>query len=181
MSNELGGITNRSIRDSIGNRCFAAAGLAIHGVNLENVLTAAAVPHVVNGVFQTDLAIDAELDLSATTVINAKDGTTLDSVVTMPALAAGADPVTKVYILACKGNVSYIIEPSLDVAADDNFEHDLSCPAGFAPYGIIKIVQAAGAAAFTLGTTNLSGVANQTVTFFDITTVPATIADIAAV
>lgn len=181
MSNELAGITNRSIRDSVGNRSFTAAGLAIHGVNLENVLTAAAVVHCVNGVFQTNLAIDAELDLSATAVINAKDGTSLSAVVTMPAVAAGADSVTKTYILACKGNVSYIIEPSLDTAADDNVDHNLSCPAGFAPYGLIKIVQAAGAAAFTLGTTNLSGVANQTVTFFDISVVPPTVADITTV
>jgi len=181
MSNELGGITNSSIRDAIGSRSFAAAGLAIHGVTLSDALTTAAVPHTINGVFQTDFAIDAQVDLSALTVLSAKDGSVLSDVVTMPAVAAGADPVTKVYVLACKGDEAFIVEPSLNVAADDNFDHDLSCPAGYAPFGLIKIVQAAGAALFKLGTTNMSGVANQTVTFFDIATVPPTVAAIVEV
>lgn len=183
MSSELGGITNNSIRDAIGTRSFAAAGLAIHGANSENVLTAAAVPHTINGVFQTALAIDAELDLSATTVLSAKDGSTLADVVTMEALAAGDDPVTKVYVLACKGNASFIIEPEVDVAAaQDDADYTLSCPDGYCPYGLIKIVQAptpsVGVALFKLGTTDMTGVTGQTVTFFDVATLPPTVADI---
>lgn len=182
MSSELGGITNKSIRDAIGTRAFAAAGLAIHGSNVENVLTTTAVPHTINGVFQTALAIDAELDLSATTVISAKDGSTLADVVTMEALAAGDDSVTKVYILACKGNTSYIVEPELDNASQDDSNHELSCPDGYCPYGLIKIVQAptpsVGVALFKLGTTNMSGVTGQTVTFFDVAVCPPTVADI---
>lgn len=84
MSSELGGITNKSIRDCAGTRAFAAAGLAIHGSNVENALTAAAVPHTINGVFQTAFAIDSEVDLSALAVISAKDGSVLADVVSMP-------------------------------------------------------------------------------------------------
>lgn len=186
MSNELGGITNKTIRDTVGSRSFGKAGLAIHGSNVENILTAAAVPHCINGVFQTELAIDAELDLSAAVVIDARDGSVLAAVETMPEIAAGADAVTKVYILACKGDVSYIVEPTLDVAAaGDDADYPLSCPSGFAPYGAIKVVQsttsAAGSVLFTLGTTDMSGVTNQTVTFFDLSVCPATVAQLATV
>ena len=175
MSNSLGGVTNSSIRNTLADRCFTAAGLAIHGANTENVLTTAAVVHCANGVFQTNLAIDAELDLSATAVLNRKGETV--SLVEAPAIAAGGDTVTKTYILACLGNVSYIIEAEEDVAADDNQLEELTCPAGYAPYGAIKIVRVAGAAAFTLGTTDLDA-ANTTSTFSNLSVCPASVDDL---
>lgn len=186
MSNELGNITNRSIRDTIGNRSFAKAGLAIDATNTENVETTAAVPHCVNGVFQTELAIAAEIDLSATAVISGKTGESLTGVVAIPALAAGDDPVTKVYILACKGDTVYIVEPSVDVAAaQDDADYPLTCPPGYAPFGAIKVVcsptDVAGVVTFVLGTTALTGVTGQTVTFFDLSVCPATVADLATV
>jgi len=192
MSNELGGITNKSIRDSIGNRSFTAGLLAIDGVNVENVETTAAVVHVVNGVFQTDYAADTETDLSALAVINGKNGDVMSAAGATsatkahPALAAGDDTQTLVYILACVGNVAYIIEPTVPVAAaQDDANYDLSCPAGYAPFGLIKIVQAptdaVGVAAFQLGVDDLTGITNRTSTFFDISVCPATVADIVEV
>lgn len=192
MSNELSGITNRSIRDSIANRCFNAGGLVIDETNTENAKISAAIEHTVNGVFQTDYAVAAEIDLSGLAVLNAKNGDTLSAAaaaqatVAIPALAAGDDTVTKVWILACKGDVAYIVEPEVDVAAaQDDATYQLTCPAGYAPFGAIKVVSAptdaAGVVTFVLGTTALTGVTRQTVTFFDVTVCPATVADMTTV
>lgn len=192
MSNELGGITNKSIRNTIGDRAFTPGLLAIDGVNVENVETTAAVVHTINGVFQTDYAADTETDLSALAVLSAKNGEVLSAAgassatVAHPALAAGDDTQTLVYILACKGNVAYIIEPNIDVAASqDRANYDLSCPEGYAPFGLIKVVQAptpsVGVAAFQLGVNDLTSITGRTTTFFDICAVPATVADIVEV
>lgn len=175
MSNSLSGVTNASVRNTLGDRCFSAAGLAIHGVNTENVLTAAAVVHCAGGVFQTDLAIAAEIDLSAVAVLNRKGETAV--LVEAPAIAAGGDTVTKTYLLACKGNTPYIVEPEEDVAADDNQLEELTCPAGYAPFGVIKLVRVAGAAAFTLGTTALDDT-GVTATFTDLSVSPASVDDL---
>lgn len=190
MSNELGGITNASIRNSIGDRCFNAGGLVIYETNTENAKIASAIEHTVNGVFQTAYAVAAEIDLSNLAVLSGKDGSVLASAgagaaaagtVAIPALDSGADAVTKVWLLACKGNTAYIIEPEIDVAADDNMSHDLSCPAGYAVFGAIKVAcdpSAGAVATFVLGTTALTGVTRQTVTFFDVATVPAKVSDL---
>jgi len=188
MSNELGGITNRSIRDSIGNRSFTAGLLAIDGTNVENVETTVAVAHIVNGVFQTAFAADTEIDLSALAVINAKNAEVLSAAGATSAtrahaaLAAGDDTQTLVYVLACKGNVAYIIEPDISPAASQDYaNYDLSCPAGYAPFGLIKVVQAptsaVGVAAFQLGVDDLTGITNRTSTFFDGAVSPPTVAD----
>ena len=56
--------TNAVIRNTTANRCFGKAGLAIHGANVENVKTTAAVDYSIAGVLY-QLAITAEIDLSA--------------------------------------------------------------------------------------------------------------------
>ena len=175
MSNNLGGITNQSIRNTVGDRSFTAAGLAIHGTTKQDVLTASAVVHCAGGVFQSNFTAKTQLDLSTLTVLNRKGETT--SLVTAPAIASGGESVTKVYILACKGNTAYIIEPEEDTAAQDNHTEELHCPAGYAPFGAIKIVRAAGAAAFTLGTTALDAT-GVTSTFTDLSVCPASVSDL---
>jgi len=192
MSNELSGITNKSIRDSIGNRSLSAGLLAIDGTNVENVETTVAVDHIVNGVFQTPFAINSEIDLSGLAVINGKNGDVMSAAGATsatkahPALAAGDDTQTLVYILACVGDVAYIIEPTIPVAASqDDANYDLSCPSGYAPFGLIKVVQAptsaVGVAAFQLGVDDLTSITNRTSSFFDISVVPPTVADIVEV
>jgi hypothetical protein len=195
MSNELGGVTNRSIRDSIGSRSFTSCALAIDDANVENVQTTVAVVHCVNGVFQTDLATIAEMDLSGLAVLSAKDGSVLSAAGATsatkahPAIATGAaggETQTIVYILACKGNVVYIIEETVDVAAaQDDALHRLSCPAGYAPFAAIKVVQvptlAVGVAAFQLGTDDLTGITGRTASFYNLSVCPATVADMATV
>lgn len=179
----LNAITNEAVRNACGTRAMTSCGLAIHGANVENVLLASAVVHCIDGNFQTNLAADTEVDLSLSNFIDA-DGNAIGGPVTMPAIAAGGGSRTKVYLVACIGTAQYIIEPEVNVAAaQDNLERSLHCPNGYCPVGTIKVVQsatdAAGSAAFTLGTTNLSGVTNQTVTFGSISAVPATVADVA--
>lgn len=192
MSNELAGITNKSIRNSIGDRSYTPGLLAIDGTNVENVETTAAVKHTINGVWQTDYAADTETDLSALAVIAAKDGSVLSvagaasATRAHAALAAGDDAQTLVYILACKGNVAYIIEPDISPAASQDYaNYNLSCPEGYAPFGLIKVVQAptsaVGVAAFQLGVDDLTGITNRTSTFFDIAVCPPTVADIVEV
>jgi len=199
MSNDLGNVTNRSIRDSIGNVSLSKAGLAVDGVNVQNVETTAAVNHIISGVFQTPFPVTAEINLSALAVINGKDGTEVSAAAaasltkSYPAIApAGVNRIeaqTIVYILACKGATAYIIESDVDVAAaQDDANYDLSCPAGFAPFGLIKIVQTptatVGVAAFKLGSGtigDLTGITGRVTTFFDISVCPPTIADIVTV
>jgi hypothetical protein len=82
--------------------------------------------------------------------------------------------------------VAYIIEPTVPVAAaQDDANYDLSCPSGYAPFGLIKVVQAptasVGVALFQLGVSDLTGIANRTSTFFDISVCPPTVADIVEV
>jgi len=71
MSNELGGITNQTVRDSIGTYSDGSGVLAVDDVNVENLQNTVAVVHYVNGVKMTDLAIAAEWDLSAAVVLDA--------------------------------------------------------------------------------------------------------------
>lgn len=184
MSNELKGITNQTVRDTVGTYALNAANIVVDGANVENVSTATAVEHVINGVFMdSPYAQTDELDLSGVTVINGKNGEVLGVGATYehPALAAGDDTQTLVYILACIGATPYIIENTLDVAAgQDAADYELSCPAGFCPWGLIKIVQAptdsVGVAAFQLGVDDLTGITGRTSTFFDIAKVPPSVA-----
>lgn len=189
MSNELGGITNLTLRDSVGSFSNGQGILAIDGTNVENVQTTGAVEHSINGVQMTDLATIAEWDLSAAVVLGAKYGEVLDATKAHPAIAtadAGGEAQTIVYIVACRGNVPYIIEETLDVAAaQDDSIHRLSCPKNYAPFGAIKIVQvptaSVGVAAFQLGVDDLTGITGRTTTFYNLSHCPANLTDMVTV
>lgn len=179
MSNELGGITNQTVRDSVGTYSLNAANIIVDGTNVENVSTGTAVEHVINGVFMdAPYAQTDELDLSAVTVIDAKDASTLAAPTTHPARAAGDGTQTLVYILACIGATPYIIEPVLDVAAaQDDADYFLTCPSGYCPWALIKIVRLeTDVAEFTLGVDDLTGITGRTSTFFDIAKCPPSVA-----
>jgi hypothetical protein len=186
MSNELGGIANASIRDSVGTYSDGKGVLAVDDGNVENLQNTVAVAHWVNGVKMTDLAIAAEWDLSAAVVLDAKTGAVLTQTKAHPALAAGDDTQTIVYILACRGAVAYIIESTLDVAAaQDDAEYILTCPKNYAPFGAVKIVQvptaSVGVAAFQLGVDDLTGITNRTSTVYNLSHCPANLADMVTV
>lgn len=187
MSSGLGNVTNASVRDSIGDRCFNAGHIAIDGTNTENVETTVAIEHCVNGVFQTDFAIASEINVSALTVISGDDGSTLDATSIHAAKASGDDDETIVLLLACKGNIAYVIEQYIDVAAaQDDANYELTCPSGFAVFAAIKLVRtAADTAAFQFGNdTGATGDLDETgrtATFFDISVLPPTVALLATV
>ena len=189
MSNELGGIANASIRDSIGSFSNGQGILAVDETNVENLQTTGPVEHSVNGVSMTDLATIAEWDLSAAVVKDAINGDTLSATKAHPAIDSvddGGEAQTLVYIFACRGNVTYIIEETLDVAAaQDDSIHRLTCPKNYAPFGAIKIVQvpiaATGVAAFQLGVDDLTGITGRTTTVYNLTHCPANVGDMVTV
>lgn len=174
MSNTLGGITNASIRNTAGSRSFSKAGLGIDA-NTADVQTASAVVHTIDGEFQTDLAVKAAIDLSAASYISGRDGEAVSGPVTKPAIPADEKARTVTYVMACQGDAVFVVEADVesDAARGSYIDYSLNCPDGYAPFGVIKIVMAPGSAAFTLGTTALTGVANQTVTFHDVSVCPA--------
>jgi hypothetical protein len=175
MSGSLAAVTNASIRHGMGNRCFSKVGMAVHAGNVD-VLTAAVAVHCTKGIFRTNYPITAQVDLSALAVLNSKGETS--ALVVAPAIAAGGATVTKVYILACNGTTAYIIEPEENTAGVTNNLEQLECPDGYAPFGAIKLVRVAGAAAFTLGTTALNAT-GVTATYSDLSICPALVADLA--
>ncbi len=186
MSNELSGITNLSIRDSVGSFSNGQGILAVDGTNVENLQTTGAVEHSVNGVQMTDLATIAEWNLSAAVVLDAKTGSVISATKAHPALLAGDDEQTIVYIFACRGNVPYIIESSVDVvAAQDDASYELTCPHNYAPFGAVKIVQAptssVGVAAFQLGVDDLTSITGRTSTIYNLSHCPASVADMVTV
>ena len=175
MGSELGNVTNNTIREALGSRAMTAAGIAIHGTNTENVLTGAAVVHTINGVFQTDFAIDTEVDISALAVLNGKDGTVIGSgLKTYAARVAGDADQTLTLILVCKGDTAWAIESSVDVAAaQDDADYNLAVPDGFCAWGLVILVRtAADTAAFQFGNNTAAtgdlDATGRTATFFDL-------------
>jgi len=67
----LDSIGDAALRRTIGGLCIGNAGLAIHGTNVENVLTATAVTLTHNGVCNA-FAAQTEIDLSAKTAYDEK-------------------------------------------------------------------------------------------------------------
>ena len=189
MSNELAGVTNKTLRDCIGTYSNGGGVLAIDGSNVENIQTTGAVVHYVNGVRMTDLATIAEWDLSAAVVIGARDGEVLGATFAHPAIATADDgglSQTIVYVFACRGDVPYIIEETLDVAAAQDDEiYRLTCPNNFAPFGAITIIQVptagVGVAAFQLGVDDLNSITGRTTAFFNLSHCPESVAEMVVV
>jgi len=150
------------MRNLLGNKSLSAGGLAIHGTNKENVLTAAIVTFTITCVFYTKAAT-AEVDLSALAVLE-EDG----DADTIDALSAG---YTRVFLLVMNAAGTMKIVQGTDVA-NGGSAYSPACPDGHAPFGAIKVVNGSGSA-FTLGTTALDA-ADITSTFKDLSHVPAT-------
>lgn len=171
----LSSIPHDSVRHTVGNRSFTAAGLAIHGSNTENVLTANAVTCCIDGVFNT-LAAQTEIDINGLTFYNengetnTKGVTPYTGVVAVPAaseckfvLAVNASDT----IVVCQGNRAV----TADVTAGTAVSAWPKVPAGFAPFGGVKVVNGSSAD-FTLGATDLDAT-GITDTYYDLSVVPA--------
>ena len=155
--------TNTVIRNTTANRCFGKAGLAIHGANVENVQTVAAVDYSIAGVLY-QLAITAEIDLSACDFITETAGA--DTV------SAQAKNTDRAYLLVLNaaGTVKVIQGTAVATAGTCTVP---GCPDGYAPLGVIKVVNG-NTATFTLGTTNFTAAA-VTATYYDVSLAPASV------
>ena len=195
LSNDLGGVTNASVRNALGTRCFDSGLIAIDGTNTENVQTTVAIEHCINGVFQTAFATAAEINVSALAVINGMTGEVLNAAAgtsqasTHPAKASGDDTEVIYLMLACKGNVAYVIEQYISEGAPRNTtleDFSLSCPPGYAPFAVIALTRtAADTATFIFGNdTSAQGDLDQTgrtAVYFNISVLPSTVAELIAV
>ena len=155
--------TNTVIRNTTANRCFGKAGLAIHGANVENVQTVAAVDYSIAGVLY-QLAITAEIDLSACDFITETAGA--DTV------SAQAKNTDRAYLLVLNaaGTVKVIQGTAVATAGTCVVP---GCPDGYAPLGVIKVANG-NSATFTLGTTGLDA-AGVTDTYYDVSLAPASV------
>ena len=195
MSNSLANVTNKSIRDALGTRCFDSGLIAIDGTNTENLQTTVAIEHCINGVFQTALATAAEINVSALAVINGDNGEVISAAgatsgaTTHPAKASGDDTETIYLMLACKGNVVYVIEQYVTDGAPRNITREdftLNCPPGYAAFAVVSLIRtAADTATFQFGNdTSAQGDLDQTgrtAAYFNISVLPATLAELVAV
>ncbi len=195
MSNSLANVTNKAIRDALGTRCFTSGLATIHGSNTENLLTTVAVEHCINGVMQTALAIDTEIDVSGLAVIHGLTGEVLSaaggtSAATVhPAKATGDDTEVIYLVLACKGNVEYVIEQYVSDGAPRNITREdfsLNCPPGYAAFAVVALTRtAADTATFQFGNgTSAQGDLDQTgrtAAYYNISILPATAAELVAV
>jgi hypothetical protein len=161
-------IDHAQLRILLGNRAYGKGILAVHGTNVENVKTTAAVPFSINGIMYS-LAATAEFDLSALAVLDEKTGAATT-------LTAQATAYSRAYLLALNSSgTAHIIQGTAvltaDVTAGTKSVVCPACPPTLAPFAAIKVVNASGSA-FTLGTTLLSAV---TATYFDVAIAPATL------
>lgn len=151
------------LRSLLGTRSHGKAGLAIHGANLENVQTVAAVDYSIAGVMY-QLAITAEIDLSALSCI-----TETGAADTLTAQVTATD---RAYLLVLNAAGTAKIIQGTAVATGGTCVCP-GCPESYAPFAALKVANASGSD-FTLGTTALNA-ANVTTTYVDVSLAPATL------
>lgn len=153
--------------------------LAINAASAATVKTTNAISYAVNGVLYSkailaaqSIAVTHDFQVAPSLGYVQPAGTT--AYYTLGVNAAGTVSVSQSSFLGQK----YAADPTLGVGAaamvgvsfiGNGLPADV--PAGYAPFGMVKIVTA-GAATFTAGTTALDA-ANITATYFDLSVVPA--------
>lgn len=154
--------------------------LAINLAGAATVKTTAAVAYAINGVSYSKAALaaqaiavthDANGNASAGYVQPA--GTT--AYYTLGVNAAGTVSVSQSTYAAQAGSSNPAVGVGAGYQSGTSFigsGNMADAPAGYAPFGMLKVVTA-GAATFTAGTTLLDA-ANVTVSYFDLFVVPAT-------
>lgn len=168
----LNHLRHENLRNNIGNFCAASAGLAIHGTNTENVLTANAVSVSINGVLRVHAA-DAEIDLSAEFRLVKTSAPEAVEVWALAAAAAGyatlADGYANRYLIVVDASGGYGIIEGVAVAGTTLPDYPDTPPDSWCPIGCINIVNASGSG-FDLGTTALSAVTD---TYENLSHVPS--------
>lgn len=181
---KLSDLTGQALRDLIGNMAYSKGGLAI-GTAPAGINTTAAISYSVNGVLP---AAKAAMTSQSITVTHTDDGRMVGGGITQQAPAVAVPfPVTVYYTLGLNaagavsvsqgtyaGQLLPIGQNGTSYAGDGSVPN---APAGYVPFGVVKVTSIAGAAgvlgtAFIPGTTALNA-AGITATFFDIAVMPA--------
>lgn len=148
MSGRIENLVHEDLIKLLGNRCNSDVGIAIHGTNAENVLTAAAAVYSIDG-YQYTKAAAAEVDISGLS------GLPID-------LTAGK---AAIYALSLDAAGAWTVDKGAEVAAIAD-----AVPPSVAltktPVALIKVTNGT-ASAFVIGTTAFSA-ASVTTTFHDI-------------
>ncbi len=160
MPTNYADLDHSSIRSAVANHTYSKPGLAIHGTNTENALTASAIIASIAGVMYTKAAV-TEIDLSALAVIDETGATAT--------LAAQATAKDRIYLLVMNASAALKIVQGTPVATAAVCPCP-RCPDGYVAVGAIKVVNATGSN-FTLGTTDLDA-SNVTATFYDLAMAP---------
>lgn len=149
------------------NRSLSKAGLAIHGTNAYDALTANAISFIVNGIFYSKAAMASIAAATLGGAAGALDET--GASVTMSALATGYDQAF-LLLLNAAGTVKAIQGPAVVTGASVPVP---GVPPLYASFGLIKVRNASGSN-FVFGTTNFSA-SNVTTTFYDVSLSPGVI------
>ena len=156
----------------------AKGGLAINLGGAATVKTAAALQPVINGVQYTKAALAAQAinithDAQGSAALGFVQPSGVTVYYTLGTNAAGAVSVSQ----GTFNGQRYSADPSVGLGSASAMGTSFigngaipDVPAGFAPFGVIKVVTA-GLATFTAGTTALDAT-NVTASFFDIALVP---------
>lgn len=160
MPTNYADLDHASIRNAVANHAYSKPGLAIHGTNKENALTAAAIVASIAGVMYTKAAV-TEIDLSALAVIDETGAT--------KTLTAQATATDRIYLLVMNSSATLKIVQGVAVATGATCKSP-RCPSDYVAVGAIKIGNATGSA-FTFGTTAMN-TASITATFYDLAMAP---------
>lgn len=172
-------VNDAGLRRALGDRCYSYATLAINAGGAATIKTTGATSYSVDGVMYTKAALSAQ----AITVTHNLLGLPVSGAsASGPAAYVQPASTTVVYVVAldAAGNVAIVqggyagmqVVLPQGVVQTAKFEAPV-VPVGYAPIGYLKV--ALGATTFTAGTTLLDA-ANVTVTYVNVSVLPATTA-----
>lgn len=151
----------------MGNRASSKAGLAIHGANAFDALTANAVSYMINGIFYTKAAMASIGAATLGGALGALDES--GATATMAPLVTSYDQAF-LLVLNAAGTVKAIQGPAVAAGLAVPVP---GAPPLYSPFGLIKVRNASGSN-FVFGTTNFSA-ANVTTSFYDVSISPGAI------
>lgn len=152
---------------NMSNRSYSKGALAIHGTNLFDALTAAAVTYSINGILYTKAAMAS---VGAATLGGANGA--LDETCAAATMTPQLPGFDAAYLLLLDAAGTVKATQGASVATGGVVQVP-GCPPLYAPFGLIKVRNASGSN-FVFGTTvfNAAGV---TTTFFDVSASPGVI------
>lgn len=172
-------VNDAGLRRAIGDRCYSKATLAINAAGAATVKTTGATSYTVDGIFYSKAALSAQ---SIAVTHNLFGFAVSGASASGPGAYVQPANTTVIYVIAVNaaGTVAVVqggysgqsVTAPGGVVMVSKGEVP-AVPAGYAPIGAMKV--ALGATTFTPGTTLLDA-ANVTVTYTDLSLLPATTA-----